>query len=458
MVDIVNKIIMLLSKGMSNRKLYFSDHPRVDSYATEIVNLANEFFYSHNAKELYIGVIEGFFVYEGKRVFGPSVTGKQLIFMANILHCGGFGLQRGLSVTDVKKFFDITALKIIPVKKIADARALFETYGIRTIRIGDRYTDKAAALIGKKGKTWSGQRVGEGLQSPTFLYQELYDFVAKAYGSAAAGSEVNVEQAQSVSEFMLKYIQSNFADVMQYVHYPDYDSYTVGHSVRVASLAVYVGSKMGWDDKDLLAIGAAGLLHDIGKSVIPDEVLLKKGRLTDDEYQTIKDHPRAGTEILMQQKGVSEFDIAACWGHHIRYDGTGYPGQPRWAVRHPLTALLQICDVFEALTAIRPYKPALDPHIAYSIMLNDKGAFHPGILAAFISMVTLYPPGTYIRLSDGRVGMVVEVTEEIDRPNLLITGGEGGVPLESDDQYYLNLMDKKNHRVTVTKLLLDYLD
>jgi hypothetical protein len=73
-------------------------------------------------------------------------------------------------------------------------------------------------------------------------------------------------------------------------------------------------------------------------------------------------------------------------------------------------------------------------------------------------MVTLYPPGTYVRLSDRRVGMVVEVTEEIDRPNLLITAGERGAPLESDDQYYLNLMDKKNHRVTVTKLLLDYLD
>lgn len=458
MVDIVNKIIMLLSKGMSNRKLYFSDHPRVDSYAAEIVDLANQFYYSTNSQELYIGIIDGFFVYDGQRVFGPSVTGKQLIAMSKVLYCGGFGLQRGISVADVKKFFDITALKVIPVKKIGDTRALFDNYGITTIRIGDPYTDQAAASIGTGGKNWQGQSVGGGLQSPTFLYQELYDFVSKAYGSAAAGNEVNVDQAKSVSEFMLKYIQTNFADVMQYVHYPDYDSYTVGHSVRVASLAVYAGSKMGWDDKDLLAIGAAGLLHDIGKSVIPDEILLKKGKLTEEEYGVIKDHPRAGAEILMNQQGVSELDIAACWGHHIRHDGAGYPPPPLWAVRHPVTALLQVCDVFEALTAVRPYKPALEPQIAYSIMMSDKGAFHPGILAAFISMVTLYPPGTYVRLNDRRIGMVVEVTEAIDRPNLLITAGKGGVPLDDDSQYYLNLNERKNAEVRAEKLLLDYLD
>lgn len=458
MVDTVNKIIMLLSKGMSNRKLYFSDHPRVDSYAAEIVDLVNEFFYSSNSKELYIGIIDGFFVYEGKRVFGPSITGKQLIAMAKILHCGGFGLQRGINVVEIKKFFDITALKTVPVKKIGDARALLVNYGITTIRIGDPYTDTAAASIGSQAKSWKGQAVGGGMQSPTYLYQELYDFVSKAYGSAAAGGEVNVEQAQSVSEFMLRYIQTNFADVMQYVHYPDYDSYTVGHSVRVASLAVYVGSKMGWDDNDLLAIGAAGLLHDIGKSIIPDEILLKKGKLTEEEYGVIKNHPRAGAEILMEQKGVTEFDLAACWGHHIRHDGAGYPAPPLWAVRHPVTSLLQVCDVFEALTAVRPYKPALEPQIAYSIMMNDKGAFHPGIFAVFISMVTLYPPGTYLRLTDRRVGMVVDITEAIDRPNLLITVGEGGVPLDTDNQYYCNLNEKKNRGVAVEKLLLDYLD
>jgi HD-GYP domain-containing protein (c-di-GMP phosphodiesterase class II) len=173
-------------------------------------------------------------------------------------------------------------------------------------------------------------------------------------------------------------------------------------------------------------------------------------------FQVIRDHPRAGVEILLEQKDISELDLAACWGHHLRYDGGGYPKQPEWAVRHPVTALLQICDVFEALTAVRPYKAALDPQGAYTIMLADKGAFHPGLMAAFISMVGLYPPGTYVKLSDKRVGMVTEVSEYIDRPKVIVISSKIGESLGEDDQYLLNLSDKQQQAVSVDQLLLDY--
>jgi putative nucleotidyltransferase with HDIG domain len=257
---------------------------------------------------------------------------------------------------------------------------------------------------------------------------------------------------------MLRYIQSSFADVMQYVHYPDYDSYTVGHSVRVASLAVYIGTRLDWAEKDLLAIGTAGLLHDIGKSRIPDQILLKKGPLNEEEFAIVRDHPRVGVEILLEQKGVSTLDLAACWGHHLRHDGGGYPNQPAWAVRHPVTALLQICDVFEALTAVRPYKLALEPQEAYGIMLADRGAFHPGLLATFIAVVGLYPPGTYVRLSDRRLGLVTEASDQLDRPKVKIITSAYGEPLYIKEQYEIALSDRKYQELSVEKLLLDYLE
>lgn len=457
MIDSINTIIMLLCKGMSNRKLYFSDHPRVHSYGTDIIKLANDYFRSTGSSELFIGIVDGFFIYEGKRVFGPSVTGKQLLQFAGKLRCGGFALQKGISSSDLKKFFDITALREIPIKKLADARSLFANYGIKNIRIAEPYSDQVGKIKKNTAKAWEGQAVGRSMQSPTLLYQELYDVVSKSYGDAAFDRTLDIDKARSVSEFMLRYIQSSFCDVMQHVHYPDYDSYTVGHSVRVSSLAVYVGSKMQWTEKDLLSIGTAALLHDIGKSKIPDEILLKKGRLTDEEFEIIRDHPKDGVEILLEQKDISALDLAACWGHHIRYDGGGYPEQPTWAVRHPVTALLQICDVFEALTAVRPYKAALEPQGAYTIMLADKGGFHPGLMAAFISILGLYPPGTYVRLSDRRVGMVTEVGEYIDRPKVIITLSEIGEPLGENDHYILDLSDKRQQAVSVDRLLLDYL-
>lgn len=457
MINNINNIIMLLCKGMANRKLYFSDHPRVSSYGAEIIDLAKEYFRATGAKELFIGIVDGFFIFDGKRVFGPSVTGKQLIQFAESLHCGGFGLQRGLGIGELQKLFDITANRSISIKTIADARSLFTKNGVHNIRVAEPFTDKFNDIKRNTAKAWEGQVVGQGMPSPTFLYQELYDVVSSSYGNAALRQSVDIDKARSVSEFMLRYIQSSFADVMQHVHYADYDSYTVGHSVRVASLAVYVGSKMQWSQKDLLAIGTAALLHDIGKSRIPDEILLKKGTLTQEEMVIIHDHPRAGAEILSTQGDVSALDLAACWGHHIRHDGGGYPPQPSWAVRHPVTSLLQICDVFEALTAIRPYKEALDPQGAYTIMLADKGAFHPGLMAAFIAMVGLYPPGTYVRLSDRRVGMVIEVGEHIDRPKVLITRSKIGEDLAENDRYTVDLTEGKQQGLQVDRLLLNFL-
>lgn len=456
MIDSINTIIMLLCKGMSNRKLYFSDHPRVSSYGSEIIDLANDYFKTTGTEELFIGIVDGFFIHEGKRIFGPSITGKQLIQFAERFQCGGLALQKGLTISELRNYFDITALRDVDVKKIADSRDLFAKYEITHIRIAEQYSDQRGILQRDTAKVWEGQAVDRGLQSSTVLYRELYDFVSNAYGDAAFDRSLDIEKARSVSEFMLRYIKTSFADVMQHVHYPDYDSYTIGHSVRVSSLAVYVGSKMGWSQKDLLAIGAAGLLHDIGKSRIPDSILLKKGRLTEEEFQVIREHPKAGAEILLEQTDVSSLDLAACWGHHIRYDGGGYPKQPVWAVRHPVTALLQICDVFEALTAVRPYKAALDPQGAYTLMLKDKGGFHPGLMAAFISIVSLYPPGTYVRLSDRRIGMVSEVTEFLDRPKIVVTSTQIGEPLVDNDRYLLDLSDTQQQGIKVDQLLLDY--
>ena len=98
----------------------------------------------------------------------------------------------------------------------------------------------------------------------------------------------------------------------------------------------------------------------------------------------------------------------------------------------------------------------MDPQGAYTIMLADKGAFHPGLMAAFISMVGLYPPGTYVKLSDKRVGMVTEVSEYIDRPKVIVISSKIGESLGEDDQYLLNLSDKQQQAVSVDQLLLDY--
>ena len=456
----INDVIILLCKGISNRRLYFPRHPKVISYAQSFCKELATFFEMSDKEEFFVGIIDGHFVFNGKRLFGPTVVGRQLIQFMEMLHCGGVSFKKGLIVDDVSAFMDLTDGLKASLNSLQEARELFKQKGIESITLAGHYSDQQGMGAHDNKRPWEGQEIGGFLQSPTLIYQALFDVVTRAHGDAACGREFDIDSARSVSEFMLRFTQTNFADVLQYIHYPDYDSYTIGHSVRVSAIAVFLGMKLLWPEESILAMGTAALLHDIGKSKILSEILYKTSSLTEDEFRLIQDHPRVGTELLLAQKDVSSLDIAAAWGHHLRHDGRGYPQKPAWAERSPPIALLQICDVFEALTAIRPYKQALDPQHAFSVMIADKGAFHPGLLSAFVSIIGIYPPGTYVELSDGRTGMVTVPGKIIDRPQVRITRLYDGNRLKKEDQYDIDLgaMDRTSLSLNVKRLLLNYLD
>jgi putative nucleotidyltransferase with HDIG domain len=266
---------------------------------------------------------------------------------------------------------------------------------------------------------------------------------------------LDIDSARSVSEYLLHSTRDSFTDMIQLMHYPDYDSYTVGHSVRVAALAVHLGERLGLPEPDLLELGAAGLLHDVGKSKIPDEILFKPGRLSREEFTVMQSHARLGAEILMEHKTATPMDIAAAWGHHLRHDGGGYPEAPPWGTRSGITSLLHVCDVFEALTAIRPYKAPMTPREAYGIMFKDAGAFDPAILHAFVTTLGLYPPGNHVRLSDGRRGVVLTAGADIERPTVKLMRDADGRQLAEADQEEIALDADAGHSLSVEQLLLE---
>jgi len=454
----INDIIILLCKGISNRRLYFSRHPKVISYAKTFYKELSTFFELGEKDEFFIGIIDGHFIFNGKRLFGPTIVGRQLIMFMEMLQCGGVSFHKGLTVADLTAFMDLTDSLKVPLDSLLEARALFKQQGIQSITIAGHYSDQPGLGASDSQRPWEGQEAANFLQSPALIYQALFDVVTRAHGDAAFNRELDIDGAKSVSEFLLRFTQSNFADVMQYIHYPDFDSYTIGHSVRVSSIAVYLGMMLNWPEEDILAMGTAAILHDIGKSKIPAEVLYKTSSLSEEEFGLIVDHPRVGAELLLAQKNSSPLDIAAAWGHHLRYDGKGYPQKPVWATRSPAIALLQICDIFEALTVVRPYKQAMSPQHAFSLMTTDAGAFNLSLLSAFIRCIGIYPPGTYVELSDRRIGMVTGSGELIDRPQVKITMALVGTRLEKEEQYIINLGSRECADLKVKRLLLNYLD
>ena len=454
MYDKLNTLLILLCRTISTRKLYFHEHPKVRMLAERFMEQLQEFCDENELETLFIGIIEGNLIFEGRNLVGPSIVGRQLVTFAGKMNCGGISFTKETTEKEFESFLNLTSEVSKQLESLQEARELLVSRGIENIEIAHEYQAASGPIARDQQSAWRGQDSGDFLQSPTLIYQALFDSVADAHGNVSVGGDIDVDSTRSVSEYMLHFAKTSFMDLMQHVHYPDYDSYTVGHSVRVASLAVFLASSFNWSEEFHIAIGTAGLLHDVGKSRIPDEIMYKPGRLTNDEFAIMKEHARIGAEILLGQKNTTALDVSAAWGHHIKHDGTGYPEQPQWAFRHPITALLQCVDVFEALTAARPYKPPLSPHMAYAIMLKDRKSFNPAMLAAFIAALGLYPPGTIVRLVDGRQGMVVSVGPKIDRPRVKLTHDAEGNELSAEAQLQVNLASGEHRALAVEKLVL----
>ena len=165
------------------------------------------------------------------------------------------------------------------------------------------------------------------------------------------------------------------------------DRYTNGHSFRVSEYAVKLAGKLGWDEKEISDLEREGLLHDIGKIGIPDAVLNKPGRLTDEEFETIKSHTTIGKTILEGMEGMDAAAEAAAY-HHERFDGRGYPEGLK-GEKIPLHArVISIADAFDAMRSDRVYRKGLSTEVIREELIKGKGTqFDPELLPVFVEML-----------------------------------------------------------------------
>lgn len=457
--QLLNDVVMLLCRCVSLQKLYLENHPQVKKHLSELKNKFDLFFRATEQEKLFIGIVDDSFIYQGKKLIGPSVVGKQFIITAKMLCCGGIIFTAPVSSDELTRFFKTAASLREPLANLNEARQLFQQNGIESISLASQYEDTSVKALAENKESWQGKDSAGLLESPTLVYQALFDMVNRAHGAAAAQNSIDLENAMAVSEFMLQFIKNQFSDIMQHIVYPDYHDYTIGHSVRVAALAVYTGIQFGWDNKYLLDVGRAALLHDIGKSKISGDILYKHGPLSPEERLLIEQHCRTGAEILLAHEDSTPLDLAAAWGHHHRHDGKGYPQQHDFVPLHPVTGILHICDVFEALTAVRPYKEAMVPKDAFAIMLRDKGSFHPALLASFIRIVGLYPPGTIVTLSDRRTATVTQSGSELDRPTVRVIREHPDEQVLDPNAYYIiDLSHPQYQNIAIDSLDPAYLE
>lgn len=255
--------------------------------------------------------------------------------------------------------------------------------------------------------------IAREMERAASICSEAKQAVSSMFHEARMGKALDTADAMPLVEEISNSVLRNPGALISLARLKTKDNYTYMHSVAVCALMVALARQLGLDEQQTRKAGMAGLLHDIGKMMIPQEILNKPGRLTDAEFDTVKNHPVEGHKLLLEGHGIDEVTLDVCLHHHEKVDGTGYPDRLTDEQISIFAKMGAVCDVYDAITSNRPYKNGWDPAESLRKMAEwSKGHFDPVIFQAFVKSVGIYPIGSLVRLESGRIGVVIDQTEK----------------------------------------------
>ncbi|MBP2644745.1 MAG: hypothetical protein H6Q75_185 [Firmicutes bacterium] len=258
----------------------------------------------------------------------------------------------------------------------------------------------------------------------------------KAFNEFRQTRKLEVTALLDIVNKVVEDIMSNKNAVIHLTDIRANDDYTFGHSINVCLLATMIGVKLKLKETQIKELALGALLHDVGKMLVPSELLGKTGKLTRDEWKIVKAHAEQGFEILRKDCAIPLVSAHTAYQHHESLDGKGYPRGITGNKVHYYAKITAIADIYDALTSERPYRQAMLPHEAYEIIMAERGVkLDAELVDVFLENVALYPIGTVVRLNTGEIGVVVKVYSNLkSRPVLQMLVNAAGERLTGENQ------------------------
>jgi len=393
--DVKNVFISLLN-AIQAGKIYSESHPTFKEFVDVFYRRLVE--HLGDKREIILGIIEGELAWEDEIYFELSQRLKSLVEFLQECGINRIIFRPGLRPDELSAFI---ALLTRPGKKRSlESQETDELQGLENIHVGKLRARAAGPATGDR------ERYAR--------YEGSLEFASRSLTAVLNKEEIDFLDLR----FNILNVMENFLgrhqELLNLISVKEKDLITFVHLLHVSVLSMSFASKLGFAKDDVLDLGIAALFHDVGKLHISSEILKKEGKLADDEFARIKDHPFLGSMILQgYQDALGILPPVVAFEHHLRFDRKGYPKVSYPRPPHVASLIVSLCDVYDALALKRSYKADYPPNKIYEIMNLEKGKlFDPALLDRFFQIIGVWPIGTIVMLADGRIAVVREVNEQ----------------------------------------------
>ncbi|BCG22104.1 metal-dependent phosphohydrolase [Pseudomonas tohonis] len=246
------------------------------------------------------------------------------------------------------------------------------------------------------------------MERASLVWEAAHEESLRILNAVKMGEELDVVAVKAVVKDCVESILRNPAAMLWLARIKNSDDYTAEHSLRVSILSIALGRELGIPAYQLEQIGVCGMLHDVGKLKVPNEILNKPGALTAEELRIMQSHAAEGRKLLMSNQQITPATVDVAYSHHERVDGKGYP-RGLDAARIPYFAkIVAVADSYDAINSDRVYSKGKSSLESLRILLEAVNShFDEAIVGCFIRMIGIYPPGEIAELSTGEVGIII---------------------------------------------------
>lgn len=291
--------------------------------------------------------------------------------------------------------------------EVGDLRA-DDGSGLTEVPWSDSVQD-SAGLAPSANKACTPVPMSEELERAAQICAAGKAAVTSMFREARMGNTVDAAGVSDLVEEISNSVARNSSALISLARLKTADDYTYMHSVAVCAMMIALARQLNLTQEQVRSAGVAGLLHDVGKMLLPMEVLNKPGKLTDAEFTVIKTHPGRGHQFLVDSSHLDPVALDVCLNHHEKVDGSGYPKGLKGDAISIFAKMGAVCDVYDAITSNRPYKTGWDPSESLRQMGQwANGHFDLAVFQAFAKTLGIYPVGSLVRLNSSRIGVVVE--------------------------------------------------